>query len=330
LSEVYPGIYWLKMPIPMAESTLTHVNIYLVRGGDGLLLVDTGWNTAESFAALEQGLEEAGASVRDITQIMVTHVHPDHYGLAGHIMKLSGARLLMHEIERGFIEPMYVRTEDLLRQTNAMLAANGVPHDDMVSMQDATPGLENYVVPTYPDVILHGGETITAGDFTFRVIWTPGHSSGHICLYEPERKILLSGDHILPTITPNISVHPLSIANPLGKYIASLEEIGKLDARLVLPGHDAPFTHLADRTEAIIRHHHARNGEILAALGGGAKTACEIALDVIWGTNASWLDLPFFHRRMAIFETMAHLEMMLAEGRVAKETRNGVIYYRRA
>jgi len=194
----------------------------------------------------------------------------------------------------------------------------------MVSLRDATLGLEDYVDPVYPDTVLKGGETVGTGEFTFRVLWTPGHSSGHVCLYEPERQILFSGDHILPTITPNVS------ANPLGKYLASLEELRQLDVSLVLPGHDAPFTHLADRTEAIIRHHHARNGEILAALGGGAKTACEIALDVIWGTNASWLDLPFFHRRMAIFETMAHLEMMLAEGRVAKETRNGVIYYRRA
>jgi glyoxylase-like metal-dependent hydrolase (beta-lactamase superfamily II) len=330
MTEVFPGIHWLKMPIPMAESTLGHVNVYLVRGDDGWLLVDTGWNTPAAFAALEKGLEEAGASVKDITQILVTHTHPDHYGLAGRIMKLSGARLLMHETERGFIEPMYVRREDLLRQTEAMLAANGVPHDDMVSMQDAMPGLEGYVTPAYPDVILHGGETITAGDFTFRVIWTPGHSSGHICLYEPEQKVLLSGDHILPTITPNISVHPLSIANPLGKYIASLEELSRLDARLVLPGHDEPFTHLADRANEIIRHHQARNGEILAALGGESKTACDLALYVSWGSNASWLDLPFFHRRMAIFETIAHLEWMLAEGKVARETRDGVIYYRRA
>ena len=86
-------------------------------------------------------------------------------------------------------------------------------------------GLERYVVPTYPDITLHDGETITTGLFTFKVIWTPGHSSGHICLYEPEKKIFLSGDHILPTITPNVSVHPQAIENPLGRYFDSLNEL---------------------------------------------------------------------------------------------------------
>lgn len=330
MSEVYPGIYWLKMPIPMPESTLTHVNVYLVRGDGGWLLVDTGWDTPESLAVLEQGLKQADASVKDIAQILVTHVHPDHYGLAGRIRRLSGARLLMHQIERGFIEPRYIHMDTLLKQTDAALIANGVPRDDMVSLRDATLGLEDYVDPVYPDTVLKGGETVSTGEFTFRALWTPGHSSGHVCLYEPVRQILLSGDHILPTITPNVSAHPLAIANPLGKYIASLEELKQLDVGLVLPGHDVPFTGLAKRAAAIIRHHHARNGEILAALGGGAKTARDIALSVSWGTNAAWLDLPFFHRRMAIFETLAHLEMMLAAGRVAKETKEGVIYYRRA
>ena len=85
MTEVFPGIYWLKLPITMEQSDLTHINVYLVRGEKGYLLVDSGWNTEESFSALHKGLVEIGAEVKDISRILVTHVHPDHYGMAGRL-----------------------------------------------------------------------------------------------------------------------------------------------------------------------------------------------------------------------------------------------------
>ena len=328
MSEITPGIHWIKMPIPVEESSLTHVNIYLIQGERGYLLVDSGWNTSQSFDTLQRNLAEIGADIKEISQILVTHVHPDHYGMAGRIRQLSGASLMLHEIERGFIEPRYIKMDELLRQTAEWLASNGVPPEETGDMRNATVGLKDFVVPTMPDITLRGGETITTGIFTFRVLWTPGHSAGHVCLYEPERKILLAGDHILPTITPNIGLLPQSVENPLGDYLNSLNDIKQLDAEIVLPGHDEPFTGLVPRIEEIIRHHGERNGEILAAINGEPKTAYQISGHVTWGTNATWHDLPLFHRRMAIFETLAHLELMTVNGKVTKDSRNGIIYYR--
>lgn len=327
MTEVTPGIYWIKLPIDVVGGP-AHINAYLIRGDIGYLLVDCGWNTDSSFSTMHNSLVKNGAGFEEISQILVTHVHPDHYGMAGRIKKLSGATIAMHPIEKDFIEPRYVHMEELLHQTDRMLVENGVPHDEMEKLRDATVGLEQYTVPTPPDITLRDGDIVTTGEFTFRVIWTPGHSSGHICLYEPEKKILLSGDHILPRITPNISVHPQSIENPLGHYIKSLQEMRQLDAELILPGHDQPFTGLRSRIDEILQHHEQRNRDILAAMGGQARTTYQIAREIIWGVNSRWHDLPDFHRRMAVFETLAHLEMMAAEGKLDRFPRNGIIHYR--
>jgi glyoxylase-like metal-dependent hydrolase (beta-lactamase superfamily II) len=328
MTEVFPGIYWIKNPIGLDGSSLSHVNSYLVRGEDGYLLVDTGWNTEESFDEIQRSLKEIGARIEDISQILVTHIHPDHYGMAGRIKRISGARIYMHEIENSIIDTRYVHMDALLAQTAEWLKLNGVPAEETGDIRDASLDIVDLVVPARPDVILHGGEMITTGEFNFNAIWTPGHSPGHICLYEPEKKVLLSGDHILPTITPNIGRHPQSAENPLGMYLESLQEMRKLDVSLVLPGHDEPFTGLVPRIDEIISHHEQRNLEILAAVSSQPRTAFDIAEYVTWGTNASWRELPPIHRRMAIFETIAHLEYMITRGRAEKIDRDNVIYYR--
>jgi glyoxylase-like metal-dependent hydrolase (beta-lactamase superfamily II) len=327
MTEVIPGVHQLILPMTMPELTLAHVNTYLIQGDKGYLLVDTGWNADETFDALQKQLAEIGADIKDISQILVTHVHPDHYGLAGRIKQLSGAKLALHDIEKGLIESRYINMDKLLEQTAHWLDTNGAPPDDMTEMRDATLALKTYVIPIYPDVTLHGGETVTTGRFTFQVLWTPGHSSGHVCLYEPERKVLISGDHILPTITPNVSKHPQSIDNPLGKYLDSLNDVKKLDAELILPGHEKPFTQLRPRIDEIIQHHEVRNLEILGTLKGGPKTASQIAREITWGISASWESLPPFHKRMAIFETLAHLELMTINGRIGEISKDSVIYY---
>jgi glyoxylase-like metal-dependent hydrolase (beta-lactamase superfamily II) len=329
MMEIRPGIHWIKSPIPLEDSSLSHVNIYLIRGKDGYLIVDTGWNTDASFATLHNYLVKNDLSFGDIAQILVTHIHPDHYGMAGRLKQLSGATIAMHHIEKDFIESRYVSMEQLLQETDRMLVANGVPEREMVSMRDATVGLGQYIIATPPDILLRDGDTVSTGEFTFSVIWTPGHSSGHICLYEPEKKVLCSGDHILPKITPNVSLNPQSIENPLGRYIKSLEEIKKLDIELTLPGHDQPFTHTAERIDEIIRHHGHRNEEILRAIEAGPRTAYHIARKITWSDNSGWGDLPPLHQRMAIFETLAHLEMMATESRVDRLPHEGIIYYRK-
>jgi glyoxylase-like metal-dependent hydrolase (beta-lactamase superfamily II) len=326
MSEITPGIFWIKLPIDAVQGP-GHINVYFIEGTQGWLLVDTGWNTDESFSTLHNYLIKIGAGFEDIRQIVVTHIHPDHYGMAGRLKKLSGATLAMHHIEKGLIKPRYVSMNELLIQTDRLLIASGTPRHIAATLRDATLDLEHYIVPVPPDITLHDGDTIATGKFNFRVIWTPGHASGHICLYEPDRKILLSGDHILPKITSNISLNPQSLENPLGRYLKSLQEIRELDVKLTLPGHDRPFTRLTSRIDEIIQHHHRRNEEILEVIGSGTMTPYRIAQKITWADRNGWRDLPLFHQHMAIFETLAHLEMMAAESLIDKLPRRGIIYY---
>ena len=328
MTQLIDGIHWFKLPMSPDEPNRDHINVYLIRGDNGYLLVDSGWNTDVSFNTMHNHLVKAGISFGDISQIMVTHIHPDHYGMAGRVKQLSGATIAMHHLEEELIESRYIHLDGLLHETDQALVSNGIPHDEMINLRDATVGMEKFIMPAYPDIRLRDGDTVTTGEFTFRVVWTPGHSSGHICLYEPDKKILLSGDHILPRITPNISVHPQSIENPLGRYIDALKEVRLLDVELALPGHDEPFNNVTARIDTIIEHHIQRNMEILIALQQETKNTYEVAQDITWGTGSKWPDLPAFHQRMAVFETRAHLEMMTSEGYLDVLPRKGIIYYR--
>jgi len=332
ITEVIPGIYQLKLPMPMPDILLGYVNVYLVQGNNGYLIVDTGWNTDEAFDALEKQLAEIGIGITDISQIVVTHIHPDHYGLAGRLKQLSQAKFSFHHLDQDLIRLRYVNMDDLLEQTSRWLYLNGVPQDEVHNLQVASVGMVKYVAPTLPDVVLHGGETISTGIFSFKVLWTPGHSPGHVCLYEPTRKFLISGDHILPTITPNIGLHPQSSENPLGDYLNSLKSLKQLDAELVLPGHENPFTDLKLRIDKIIQHHGQRNANILAETKSEPKTAYQIAKGFTWMADMGgigWQNLSPLDKRLAVLETLSHLESMRFDGKVDKFSRDSIIYYQK-
>ncbi len=326
--EVIPGVYRLKIPIP--HPSLKHVNTYLVREDNKCLLIDTGWNTEEALASLEKQLSGIGIGIKDISRIVLTHVHPDHYGLAGRLKQLSPAKLALHYLEKDLIESRYVNMDKLLQQLGQWLRINGVPADELPALQTVSVGMAKFVAAAAPDITLRGGETISVGSFNFEVIWTPGHSPGHISLYEPARKILISGDHILPTITPNIALHPQSGSNPLADYLNSLNRLRQRQVSLILPGHERPFTGLESRIAEIIQHHKQRNSEILEAIKPELKTAYQISTEMTWSSGTGWSDLSPLDKRMAILETLAHLESMRLSKKVARFSKDSLIYYQPA
>ena len=331
--EFIPSIFIHRLRLPIPNAPLEDVNAYLVEGDkdNGALLVDSGWNTEEAFDSLKKQLAEIGTSGEDISQIVVTHVHPDHYGLAGKLKHLYGTKLSLHYLEKDFIESRYINMDELLKQMAQWLHLNGTPADELSELQTASLAMRKFVTPVLPDVTLYGGETITTGYFNFKVIWTPGHASGHICLYEPTKKILFSGDHILSTITPHVGLHPQSSSNPLGDYLDSLNRLKQLEVKLVLPGHGQPFTNLKSRIDQLVRHHKQRNSEILSTLKANPKTAYQIATEITWMSNtkgAGWDKLGPWEKRMAVLETLSHLEAMRASGELDKFTRDDIIYYR--
>jgi len=319
--EIIPGIHQLQLPIPFTVfgevgEIVAESNVYLIRGDIGWLLVDTGWDDPQTFGVLEKGVKQIGISFEDIYQIVVTHFHFDHFGLAGKLRKLSGAKLALHQKESPFIELRNIPKEQKVQGMKDWLSKNGVPENEI-------PDTDFSMEMESPDIFFSGGEKLSTGFFDFEVIWTPGHSPGHICLYERKRGLLISGDHLIAEITPEISLYPLSGSNPLGDYLNSLRNLKKLDVELVLPGHGYHFNYFQRRINEIIQHHRERKEAILEILKDGPMVAYEIASKVPWIPQKGgvlWQELDSFNRRMALMETLAHLGLLEEEEKVEKVT----------
>jgi glyoxylase-like metal-dependent hydrolase (beta-lactamase superfamily II) len=322
--EVLSGLYQLKVPIP--NNPLGWVLPYLIPGDDGYTLVDSGWNTPEAFDALESQLHELNLTFDNIKRLLVTHVHPDHYGLAGRIKEVCGARVIIHQRERDFIRSRYKQPEQLLERMRSWLAEHGVPKEEIGDLGSAAMPVRGFVVPVEPDEVLWGGETLDFGFYRLEVVWTPGHSPGHICFYERTQRVILTGDHVLPTITPNVSLHPQQMGNPLGDYLASLERLAPFDVEDVLPAHEHSFQGLGERVHGIIDHHHERLDEMLGVIGDNCVTGWEVADGVVW-TIGRLQDFQPWMRRAALGETLAHLEYLVQEGRLRQVREDGVIKY---
>jgi glyoxylase-like metal-dependent hydrolase (beta-lactamase superfamily II) len=328
-SEQLPGVW--RLPLPLKDSPLGHVNTYLVRSDDGYLLVDCGWDTVDTLQALEGHLRALDVRFPDVRHLVITHIHPDHYGLAGRLREITSADLSFHRLERLYIESRYADANELLTEMREWLRLNGTPQDELDQLNRGSTSMMSRVQIAYPDTTLDGGEEIACGKFAFKVIWTPGHSAGHICLYDRGHKVLLSGDHVLPRITPSVGLHVRSTGNPLADYLDSLKLIGKLEAELVLPGHGDPFVGLPERTGELLAHHQRRLDEILSLLLAQPDlyhTGYEIAAAMRWGARRAWDDLTGFERRLAVTETLAHVELLHARGLVEKNCADGSISYR--
>lgn len=326
------GIHQFK--VPLRGSPLEYINVYLIEGEEGSLLVDAGWNTSEALSALEQQIKDAGFCFSDISQIVITHFHPDHYGLAGKLKELSGASLALHQAENSLIKSRYTDIEELLLEMERWLLCNGVPEREAQKLKKASLGVRKFVTPILPEKELKGGEKLSTGIFNFDVIWTPGHSPGHICLYEKNKRILLSGDHVSPQITPHIGYHPQSGDNPLADFINSLKILEKFDVDLVLPGHEYPFSRLQQRIKDIYYHHENRMADILAAIKDEEKTAYQIAAEIPWAfdedkdmKDVSFYRLNAFDKRLAVLETLSHIQLLNIEGKVKKRFKAGIISF---
>ncbi len=325
--QIVPGIYQLKVPIP--DNPLGYLNAYLLEGRNGWLLVDTGWNTPTAFACLETGLKELGLTLEDIATIIVTHVHPDHFGLAGRIKHASPkTELLTHRWEADLIESRYIKFSELQDEMATMLQRQGVPPVELSTLPYASMPALRFVTVANPDRVLYGGEIISTGVYDLEVIWTPGHSPGHICLYEPNNKILFSGDHILPTISPNVGYHVQSGDNPLGDYICALHKVENLPVTKVLPAHEHIFTDLPGRIRELINHHEARKAEIQEAITREALNVYDVSAHITWNIpGLTWEQLPPLQKRFAVTETMAHLQSMRWEGKVRKIVEENSVLY---
>ena len=238
---------------------------------------------------------------------------------------------MMHKFDADIIRGSKAEFKKFLSKLNDFIEFNGVPKSDLRKMIEATAPFVKYIDPAKPDIMLKGGESLSVGKFKLQVIWTPGHTRGNICIYETGGShVLFSGDHVLPTITPNVSLTPNYAGDPLGDYLASIDAIGKLDSvSKVLPSHEFVFENLSNRLVEIKQHHQERLADTLQALNAGKViSAYEVASKLHWYTG-SWEKLSAWEKRAALLETLAHLEYLARKNQVKKITRKKKVYFSR-
>ncbi|HEX2315990.1 MAG TPA: MBL fold metallo-hydrolase [Thermomonospora sp.] len=321
------GGVW-TVPVPIPGNPLAHTLVYALESERGPVLVDAGWNHEDAWTALRDGLGSLGLAVADVYGVVVTHYHPDHAGLAGRVRETSGAWIAMHhedaEIVRLFRGMVAVDAErswelDTLRRAGAE-EADTAGHRDK----------EHVDPPAEPDRELADGDLADVPGRKLRVLWTPGHSPGHICLHLEDGDRIFTGDHVLPRITPHIGLYPYDLpgVDPLGDFLASLERVATVPAGEVLPAHQHRFTDLAGRARAIIDHHERRLAEVAALLGPEPVALWELAAGLTW--RHPWAAMPLAARQMAAGEAAAHLRTLERRGRARRHGSGDPLRFTRA
>ena len=315
---------------PRVTRGLPYVLPYFIISRGETLLVDCGWNTDDAMAALTEQLPDCGSDVSEIQTLLLTHAHPDHFGLAGRLQEETGCSVWMHEREIAVLQSRYVSPADLLDRMDVWFRQHGVSSDDRPELEHGSMAMRFFVADLQPDRPLKGGEQLDVGDYAFEVIWTPGHAPGHVCLYERNRKMLLTGDHVLPSITPNVSLHPQQSENPLADFLASLERVAALPVERMLPAHEWDIDWFQRRVEELRAHHEARLDDMVAAVGKeGAVTAMEVARRVTW-TTGSYESFPAWMKRAAIGEALSHLVYLVGKGRLVRREDGGLVLFQAA
>ena len=324
--EPASDIFRLVLPLPFPG--LDRVNAYLLRDPDGFTLVDCGIFDPKpandhGWTDLVTALDRCDAAPTEVKRLIITHPHIDHYGMAARLVEESGCELWMHETADEELE-MYETPERIRERVREMFGDHGVEPGDVeeLSAYEDWRGFISGVVRA--SRWLTGGETFTSAGREWEVVHTPGHSRSHVCLAAREDRILISGDHLLPAITPHIDFRRGEVRDPLGEFLESLEKVERLDPQLVLPGHGRPFDEGAERARINARHHDRRLGSILQIIRREPHTASDIT-DEIWGE-----ELLDFQRRLALGEALAHLAYLVKRGEVERVERDGTLLYKKA
>lgn len=338
ITELAPGVLRTQLPIELPG--LGHVNCYMLEDERGVALVDPGLPGPESWNALLDRLKKAGFELRHVHTAIVTHSHFDHFGGAPQLRAEVDADILTHDSFRDHFdeqelfedhdsEILKLNTEDeldrireLMRRPKPWGGRWSPPSDDDIrAFMKLGRRNRRFRVPD-PSVTVVEGQVVTLARREWIAVHTPGHTGDHLCLYDPVEKLFISGDHVLPTITPHIAGHSAgnALVDPLAQFFSSLERMHDFDVDLVLPAHGHPFTDLAGRADHILEHHHERLDIIRDAVG-----------DLPEGTVHQYMQRMFRERSwgdMAESETFAHLEHLRLGGEATASDRDGVLFYR--
>jgi glyoxylase-like metal-dependent hydrolase (beta-lactamase superfamily II) len=316
------------MPIP--GHSLGGVSAYLVRDRDGYLLVDAGMDIPACAEALEAHLAALDVPAAALHTIVLTHCHADHAGQAPGLRERSGARVWLHRRDAPLVDPERPTGDADLGALVVWLERHGFPRQEAEEARDS---VDTGLGRTYlfeADRLLEGGETFEVGPYRFEIVPTPGHTPGHVCLYESTRRLLLTGDHLFGKAAPNVRLMPYSSPDTIRRYLDSLARIGRLSAERALPAHGEPFEQVPERVEQVIRHQLGRRAALLSLMTDQPRTAYQLA-QVVWGPGArtTWDTFHARLRRNAALLLAAHLELLALDGEVARHEDGSVAFARR-
>lgn len=319
-SVLRDGLIQVKVPLPFP---LRWVNSYAIHGVDGWTILDPGLHTPESEALWVDTMTELGIGMGDIRQIVLTHHHPDHYGLSGWFQAMSGAPVYLSEIGQQQVRALWGESEPMNDRLMQVFLLHGLDKQLAEPMRDHMHSFIPQVSPQPELSLIEPEVPFQLGARLYRPIHTPGHAEGHLSFFDEERAELFCGDHVLPHITPNVGYLPGFDPNPLGTFLTSLRESALLQVERAFPGHREPFTGYAERAIDIIRHHEERLQKMRALLEEQPLSAYALCR-ALFGDRLSVHQL-----RFALSETIAHVIYMQEQEQVRElQAEDGTLLYR--
>lgn len=322
INEIYSGIYSIDIPLP--GNPLKNLNSYLIKGTERSLLIDTGFNMQECLDAMNRGLDEIGVDLNK-TDIFLTHLHSDHTGLAGHLQR-ERCRVYMNEIDLDLIHKF--KEEHYWTAAEKRFVKLGFSEEELAENRQKNPAMIYLPSKEISYTGVRDGDTIELNGWKLKCIHTPGHTPGHTCLYDEERKILFSGDHVIFTISPNITSWN-TMEDSLGSYLESLDKISSMDIKRTFSAHRIHEGDVYKRIEELKEHHLHRLEEALSIVEKmGKADVYTITSQMKWSIRAkNWQDFPVAQKWFATGEANAHLEHLRLLGKLKKTEENGVYYF---
>ncbi len=316
--EIMKDLYRIVVPLP--NSPLKDLNSYIIKGDNRNLIIDTGFNRPVCYEAMQQGLTELGIDLSR-TDFMLTHMHADHTGLVSRLATATS------KIYFSRIDSQVFDEDNSWQPLIDFAEINGFPADELQKALNSHPGFK-YSPETKPVfTLIDDGDVIECGGYRLQCLATPGHTQGHICLYEKDKRVFFSGDHVLFDITPHIESWAYT-TNSLADYMASLDKVANLPVDLVLPGHRNFLGNLKNRIDELKIHHRERADEVMHVLGGEALNAYNIAAGMTWDIDCeTWEDFPIAQKWFATGEAIAHLRYLEGEGRITRNAGQKIITF---
>lgn len=318
--QVGDGIWAVVVPVP--ELPVRYTYCYVVVSDNGVVLVDPGWDGVAGIAPIDSALQRIGRRLSDVEGVVATHSHRDHVGLVAALRSQVGPGMWlgMHREESG---PDDGDLPELFRaKESAWLDLIAAPHTERASLRIPADGVDSIVATPSADRHLADDDLLPIDGRRIRVIATPGHTLGSICLRDDDQALLITGDTLLPRISPNIGWLATGHADPLGDYLTTLARLELHDDATALPGHEWAFTGIASRARSLAAHHFERLAEVEVLVSRTCSTVWEVASALRW--RRPWSSLSAFQRRIAAAEAAAHLIYLADRGRI--EQRPGFLF----